>query len=101
MPDPALQTVELCGSQLLCNDLDERIQMQAKANPTAGQFANGDYKLVLGEAIAKALARHHAMSEQTLQNPKVFDDVAEALLADVYEQARTLSSKRPEPYISP
>lgn len=75
---------------------DERIQMQAKANPTAGQFANGDYKLVLGEAIAKALASHHAMSEQTLQNPKVFDDVAEALLADVYEQARTLSSKRPE-----
>ena len=62
--------------------------MQAKANPTAGQFANGDYKLVLGEAIAKALASHHAMSEQTLQNPKVFEDVAEALLAEVYEKAR-------------
>ncbi|MDX9844544.1 MAG: type I restriction endonuclease [Aquabacterium sp.] len=68
---------------------DERIQMQAKANPTAGQFANGDYKLVLGEAIAKALASHHAMSEQTLQNPKVFEDVAEALLAEVYEKARS------------
>jgi len=67
---------------------DERIQMQAKANPTAGQFANGDYKLVLGEAIAKALASHHAMSEQTLQNPKVFEEVAEALLAEVYEKAR-------------
>jgi type I restriction enzyme R subunit len=67
---------------------DERIQMQAKANPTAGQFANGDYKLVLGEAIAKALASHHAMSEQTLQNPKVFEEVAEALLQDVYDKAR-------------
>jgi len=67
---------------------DERIQMQAKANPTAGQFANGDYKLVLGEAIAKALASHHAMSEQTLQNPKVFEEVAETLLQDVYEKAR-------------
>lgn len=68
---------------------DERIQMQAKANPTASQFANGDYKLVLGEAIAKALASHHAMSEQTLQNPKVFEDVAQALLEEVYERART------------
>jgi len=67
---------------------DERIQMQAKANPTAGQFANGDYKLVLGEAIAKALASHYAMSEQTLQNPKVFEEVAETLLQDVYEKAR-------------
>jgi type I restriction enzyme R subunit len=67
---------------------DERIQMQAKANPTPGQFANGDYKLVLGEAIAKALASHHAMSEQTLQNPKVFEEVAETLLQDVYEKAR-------------
>jgi type I restriction enzyme R subunit len=47
---------------------------------------------VLGEAIAKALASHHAMSEQTLQNPKVFEDLAEALLTDVYEQARAAAA---------
>ncbi len=70
---------------------DERIQVQAKANPTAAQFANGDYKTVLAEAVIKALSSHHAMSEQMLQNPKVFEEVAEVLLTDVYEQARTAS----------
>ena len=74
---------------------DERIQVQAKANPTAAQFANGDYKTVLAEAVIKALSSHHAMSEQMLQNPKVFEDVAEVLLMDVYEQARIASLASP------
>lgn len=47
---------------------DERIQVQAKANLTAAQFANGDYKTVLAEAVIKALSSYHAMSEQMLQN---------------------------------
>jgi type I restriction enzyme, R subunit len=42
---------------------DERIQIQAKANPTAAQFANGDFRSVLAEAVIKALNSHHAMSE--------------------------------------
>jgi type I restriction enzyme R subunit len=48
---------------------DERIIAQAKANPTAGQFANGDFKSVLAEAVIKALQSHHSMSDQMLQDP--------------------------------
>lgn len=70
---------------------DERIQVQAKANPTEQQFANGDFKTVLAEAVIKALASHHSMSDQMLQNPKVFDDMAELLLPEVYETARQAS----------
>lgn len=70
---------------------DERIQEQAKANATPGQFANGDFRAVLADAVVKALSSHHAMSEQMLQNPKIFDDVAEALLPEIYEQARGMS----------
>lgn len=71
---------------------DARIQVQAKANPTAQQFANGDFRTVLAEAVIKALASHHSMSDQMLQNPKVFDDVAEALLPEIYERARAVSA---------
>ena len=71
---------------------DERIQVQAKANPTAQQFANGDFRTVLAEAVIKALASHHSMSDQMLQNPKVFAEVAEALLPEIYERARTKTS---------
>lgn len=67
---------------------DPRIVAQAKANPTVGQFANGDFKAVLAEAIIKALNSHHSMSDQALQNPKVFEEVAETLLGDVYEKAK-------------
>lgn len=67
---------------------DPRIITQAKANSTPGQFANGDFKTVLAEAIIKALQSHHSMSDQALQNPKVFEEVAEALLPDVYERAK-------------
>lgn len=67
---------------------DPRIVAQAKANPTAGQFANGDFKAVLAEAVIKALQSHHSMSDQMLQNPKVFEEVAEALLPEVYERAK-------------
>ena len=67
---------------------DERIVTQAKANPTAAQFANGDFKSVLAEAVIKALSSHHSMSDQMLQNPKVFEEVAETLLPEVYERAR-------------
>jgi type I restriction enzyme, R subunit len=38
--------------------------------------------------VIKALQSHHSMSEQMLQNPKVFDEVAEALLPEIHEQAR-------------
>jgi type I restriction enzyme R subunit len=68
---------------------DERIISQAKANPTAGQFANGDFRTVLAEAVIKALQSHHSMSDQMLQNPSVFDDIAEALLPEIYQRART------------
>lgn len=43
---------------------------------------------MLAEAVNKALASHHSMSDQMLQNPKVFDDMAEAMLGEVYERAR-------------
>lgn len=67
---------------------DPRIVAQAKANPTAGQFANGDFKAVLANAVIKALHSHHSMSDQMLQNPKVFEDVAEAMLPEIYEKAK-------------
>lgn len=73
---------------------DARIQEQAKANPTAAQFANGDFKTVLAEAVIKALSSHHAMSEQMLQNPKVFDEVAETLLPEIYANARVAADAR-------
>ncbi len=67
---------------------DAKIIAQAKANPTMGQFANGDIKSVLAAVVIKALESHHAMSEQMLQDPKVSDDVFEVLLPEIYEQAR-------------
>jgi type I restriction enzyme R subunit len=66
---------------------DVKIIAQAKANPTLGQFANGDIKSVLAAVVIKALESHHSMSEQMLQDPKVFDDVFEVLLPVIYEQA--------------
>lgn len=67
---------------------DQRIVTQAKANRTAAQFANGDFRSVLAEAVIKALQSHHSMSDQMLQNPKVFDEVAETLLPEIYERAK-------------
>ena len=67
---------------------DAALGEQAKANSTAGQFANGDYRNVLSQAVIRALESHHSMSEQTLQNAKIFDEVAELLLPEVYERAR-------------
>ena len=58
------------------------------ANPTAAQFGNGDCRTALAEAVVKALNSQHAMSDQTLQDPKVFNEVTEAWLAEVYEKAR-------------
>lgn len=67
---------------------DANIIEQAKANPTATQFANGDYRSALSQAVIRALESHHAMSEQTLQNAKIFNEIAELLLPEVYERAR-------------
>ena len=67
---------------------DAALAEQAKANSTAGQFANGDYRKVLSQAVIRALESHHSMSEQTLQNSKVFDEIADLLLPEVYERAR-------------
>jgi type I restriction enzyme R subunit len=62
---------------------------QANANPTASQFANGDYRSILSQSIIRALESHHSMSKQALQNPKVFDELAELLLPEVFERARS------------
>ncbi|SFQ34170.1 type I restriction endonuclease subunit R [Variovorax sp. 770b2] len=67
---------------------DAALAEQAKANSTAGQFANGNYRSVLSQAIIRALESHHSMSEQALQNPKVFEEIADLLLPEVYEKAR-------------
>jgi len=67
---------------------DARIVTQAKANATEQQFANGDFKSVLAQAVAKALESHHSMSDQMLRDQTVFDDIAEALLPEVYARAR-------------
>lgn len=48
---------------------DERIVTQAKANPTAPQFGNGDYRTVLAEAVIRALTSQHSMSDQMLKDP--------------------------------
>lgn len=62
---------------------------QAKANQSAEQFANGDFRSVLAQAVIKALTSHKSMSEQMLQDPKVFDDVADVLLPEIYQRARS------------
>lgn len=67
---------------------DDRVIAQAKANPNMHQFANGDFEKVLSESIIQALSSNHAMSEQMLQNPKVFREMAEALLPEIYDRAR-------------
>ena len=67
---------------------DASLAEQARANSTAGQFYNGDYRTVLSQAVIRALESHHSMSEQTLQNSRVFDEVAELFLPEVYERAR-------------
>jgi type I restriction enzyme R subunit len=71
---------------------DAALAEQARANSTAGQFANGDYRSVLSQAIIRALESHHSMSEQALQNPKVFEELANLLLPEVYERARANAS---------
>jgi len=72
---------------------DAALAEQAKANSTAEQFANGDYRTVLSQAVIRALESHHSMSEQTLQNSKVFDEIADLLLPEVYELARGQSQQ--------
>lgn len=52
---------------------DATLAEQAKANSTAGQFANGDYRNVLSQAVINALESHHSMFEQTVQNAKIFE----------------------------
>ena len=63
--------------------------MQAKATTSAEQFSNGDFRSVLAKAVIQALTSHRSMSEQMLQDPKVFDDVADVLLPEIYTQARS------------
>ena len=65
---------------------------QARANSTAGQFANGDYRAVLSQAIIQALISHHSMSDQALQNPKVLDEIADLFLPEIYAKAKSSSS---------
>ncbi len=72
---------------------DDRIVTQAKANSSQEQFANGDFRSVLAQAVIKALTSHRSMSEQMLQDPKVFDDVADALLPEIYRQARAYEAR--------
>jgi type I restriction enzyme R subunit len=72
---------------------DSDLAEQAKANSTAGQFANGDYRSVLSQAIIRALESHHSMSEQALQNPKVFAEIADLLLPEVYEKAKSSAGR--------
>ena len=67
---------------------DDRIVTQAKANSSQEQFANGDFRSVLAEAVIQALTSHRSMSEQMLQDPKVFEDVAETLLPEIYARAK-------------
>jgi type I restriction enzyme R subunit len=69
---------------------DDRIITQAKANQSTEQFSNGDYRSVLAQAVIKALTSHKSMSEQMLQNPTVFDDVAQTLLPEIYARARSV-----------
>jgi len=67
----------------------DRIITQAKANQSAEQFANGDFRSVLAQAVIKALTSHRSMSEQMLQDSKVFEDVADVLLPEIYAKARS------------
>lgn len=69
---------------------DDRMVTQAKANSSQEQFANGDFRSVLAQAVIQALTSHRSMSEQMLQDSKVFDDVAETLLPEIYARAKNM-----------
>ena len=71
---------------------DPALAEQARANPTASQFSNGDYRSVLSQVIIKTLESHHSMSEQALQNPKVFTEIADVFLSEIYERARATAT---------
>jgi len=66
-------------------------EVLAKVVAKVGDRKTDRLKSVLAEAVIKALNSHRAMSEQMLQNPKVFEDVSAALLPEIYERARAQS----------
>lgn len=61
---------------------------QANANPNPAQFANGDYRSVLAQSVIQALKSHHSMSEQILEDTKVFEEIADLLLPEIYQMAK-------------
>lgn len=68
---------------------DDCIITQAKANQSEERFTNGDFRSALAQAAIKTLTSHKSMLEQMLQDPKVFDEVADAILSEIYKRVRS------------
>lgn len=52
----------------------------------AARYERSGLIVALADAVSKALQSHRLMSEHIPQHRKVFDDVAEALLPEIYER---------------
>ena len=71
--------------------LDPALREQARANDTVDAFANGAYETKLNYAVVEALDNHNAMADQALRHEKVFKDLANLLVEEVYRQLREKS----------
>lgn len=72
---------------------DKTLEEQAKANDTVAQFAQGDYRKVLTNAVVDALESHTTMADQALRDEKVFDALSDLLVVEAYRRLR--ESPRP------
>lgn len=68
--------------------LSEQVVMEANANPTLEQFANGSVKSILLAAVKNSLLSHESMAGQVLQDSKVFEQLAEVLIPEIFARAR-------------
>ena len=68
--------------------LSDQVKMEAKANSTLEQFANGSVKEILLSAVKKSYLSHESMAQQVLQDRRVFEQLAEVLLPEIYAKAR-------------
>jgi type I restriction enzyme R subunit len=67
---------------------DPTLHEQALANDTVEAFGNGAYETKLNGAVVDALESHSTMADQALRHPKVFKNLAELLVDEVYRQLR-------------
>jgi type I restriction enzyme, R subunit len=66
----------------------EQVVMEAKANSTLEQFANGSVKAIMLESIKSSYLSHKSMATQVLQDTKVFENLVDILLPEIYQRAK-------------